>query len=184
MEIKAIIFDCVGPLLIRNENIVFDNTTSTINGLCGKVTDEEAFWETIQKTYHLNDSQLKNLIKILIEGYKKNIPMWDFLFSIKGKYKIGLINNGTSVIYNQWSTLFKFEEIFDKTFNSSLLGIRKPDVRIYQQMTKLLKVDPNECVFIDDSEINVTGAISAGMKGIVYNPNKHEQFLQQIKLYI
>jgi len=184
MGTKAIIFDCVGPLLIRNGNIVFDKTISIINGLCGKVTNEETFWATIRKTYHFNDSQLKNLIKILVEGYEKNIPMWDFLFNIKGKYKIGLINNGTSVIYNQWSILYKFEKIFDKTLNSSLLGIRKPDVRIYQQIAELLKVNLNECVFIDDSEINVAGAISAGMKGIIYDFNKHEQFLQQVKLYL
>ncbi|MDR0967777.1 MAG: HAD-IA family hydrolase [Rickettsiales bacterium] len=40
---------------------------------------------------------------------------------------------------------------------------------MYELSAKRLGVDVSECLFIDDSLINVQGAIKAGMKSFVYN---------------
>ncbi len=57
----------------------------------------------------------------------------------------------------------------DKIFVSYELGLLKPDVKIYEQILKLLKAKPEEVIFIDDKLKNVEAAKLIGINGIVFN---------------
>lgn len=54
-------------------------------------------------------------------------------------------------------------EMFDAVIESSKIGIRKPDPRIYQMMCETLKVTPDACVYLDDLGINLKPARAMGM---------------------
>ena len=41
--------------------------------------------------------------------------------------------------------------------------MRKPEERIFQHAAGLLGLDPGECVFVDDIEVNVAAAEAVGM---------------------
>ena len=43
----------------------------------------------------------------------------------------------------------------------------KPDIRIYEILLEKYSLIPEECLFIDDLEINVKAAEGSGMKGLV-----------------
>ncbi len=51
---------------------------------------------------------------------------------------------------------------------SAFEGCVKPQPRIYNILLERYKLKADECVFIDDMEANVQGAIDVGMKGIVF----------------
>lgn len=53
--------------------------------------------------------------------------------------------------------------IFDHVIESSKVGIRKPDPRIYQMMCEALSVDPAKCVYLDDLGVNLKPARAMGM---------------------
>lgn len=55
---------------------------------------------------------------------------------------------------------------FDHVIESSKLGIRKPDPRIYALMCEALDVDPERCVYLDDIGINLKPARDMGMSTI------------------
>jgi putative hydrolase of the HAD superfamily len=55
---------------------------------------------------------------------------------------------------------------FDRVVESSKVGIRKPDPRIYAMMTDALGVDPPECVYLDDLGVNCKPAAAMGMAAI------------------
>ena len=57
-------------------------------------------------------------------------------------------------------------ERFDHIIESSKAGIRKPDPRIYQLMFEALKVEPGECIYLDDLGINCKPAAALGMAAI------------------
>ncbi len=57
-------------------------------------------------------------------------------------------------------------ELFDHVIESSKLGIRKPDPRIYEMMCEALAVDPSDCVYLDDLGINLKPARAMGMTTI------------------
>jgi len=56
--------------------------------------------------------------------------------------------------------------LFEHVVESSKLGIRKPDPRIYQHACQLLGVEPADCVYLDDLGINLKPAKALGMRTI------------------
>jgi len=54
----------------------------------------------------------------------------------------------------------------DHVIESSKVGIRKPDPRIYRMMTDALDVDPKNCVYLDDLGVNLRPARERGMTTI------------------
>ena len=59
-----------------------------------------------------------------------------------------------------------FLEKFDGVIVSGLEGMVKPDPRIYRVFCERYGLAPESCVFIDDSEPNITSARKFGMHGI------------------
>ncbi|MEO1044216.1 MAG: HAD-IA family hydrolase [Pseudomonadota bacterium] len=55
---------------------------------------------------------------------------------------------------------------FDHVIESSKVGVRKPDPRIYQMMCESLDVLAEQCVYLDDLGINCKPAAALGMQAI------------------
>jgi len=55
---------------------------------------------------------------------------------------------------------------FDHVIESSKVGIRKPEPRIYEMMCEALGVAPSSCIFLDDLGINLKPARAMGMMTI------------------
>jgi putative hydrolase of the HAD superfamily len=56
--------------------------------------------------------------------------------------------------------------LFEHVVESSRLGMRKPDPRIYRHACDLLGVQPEECIYLDDLGINLKPARALGMRTI------------------
>ncbi len=56
--------------------------------------------------------------------------------------------------------------LFEHVFESSRLGWRKPDPRIYRHACDLLGVEPEHCIYLDDLGINLKPARAMGMRTI------------------
>lgn len=56
--------------------------------------------------------------------------------------------------------------LFDHVIESSKVGIRKPDPRIYEMACEALGVSPGASVYLDDLGINLKPAAALGMKTI------------------
>ncbi len=55
---------------------------------------------------------------------------------------------------------------FEVVIESSKVGLRKPDPKIYQLMCDGLEVDPTACVYLDDLGVNCKPAAALGMAAI------------------
>ena len=56
--------------------------------------------------------------------------------------------------------------MFEVVVESSKVGLRKPDPRIYELACKELRVEPDRCVYLDDLGINCKPAAALGMTAI------------------
>ncbi len=56
--------------------------------------------------------------------------------------------------------------LFEHVIESSKLGFRKPDPRIYRHACELIGVPPERCVYLDDLGINLKPARALGMRTI------------------
>ena len=65
-------------------------------------------------------------------------------------------------------------EYLDGKIVSADWGLLKPEREIFEKLTELFGLDLEECVFIDDSAVNVEGGIRAGLQGIVFHDDVTE----------
>ena len=98
----------------------------------------------------------------------------DALKLCKSKVKVGCITNNAPVgkgagMSSDASKAAKVSEIlslFDHVIESSKIGLRKPNPRIYEMMCETLDVDPARCIYLDDLGINLKPARAMGMHTI------------------
>lgn len=89
---------------------------------------------------------------------------------LKKKYRLFLLSNTNEIHHAQFSVILKktnllekWENIFEKEYYSHQIGLRKPDVEIFDFVLKEKNLIPSETLFIDDSEQNIAGAQKTGM---------------------
>ena len=61
---------------------------------------------------------------------------------------------------------FPVDELFDVVVDSSEVGMRKPDPRIYLLTCERLVVPPGASVFVDDNRDNVEAARTVGIEAV------------------
>lgn len=83
-------------------------------------------------------------------------------------YLTALCTNNVREGSTGWRARIPVAELFDVVVDSSEVGMRKPDPRIYLHTLELLGVgDPSRAVFLDDHPGNVAGATRAGLVGLL-----------------
>ncbi len=92
----------------------------------------------------------------------------EVLYQLKLKgYKIGLISNCSMEPPVIWPET-PFASFFDIALFSSIVGINKPDRRIFQMAIEKLIVEPSKCLYIGDGGDNeLTAAANAGMMPVL-----------------
>jgi putative hydrolase of the HAD superfamily len=65
-----------------------------------------------------------------------------------------------------WHESFALDELFDIVIESSKVGLRKPDPKIYELACDAMGAEPNEVVFLDDLGVNLKPAAAMGMTTI------------------
>lgn len=77
----------------------------------------------------------------------------------------------TNFSWEKWASClgdWPFLEKFDGVVVSGLERLVKPDARIYHRFCERYSLAPEACVFIDDSEPNISSARKFGMHGILF----------------
>ena len=94
----------------------------------------------------------------------------------KAGYGIYLLSNASAAQHRYWP-LVPVSTLFDGKMISCEVKVVKPMWEIYHLFTDRFALDPEECLFIDDTTNNVAAAIACGWKGIVFHGDAAE--LQQ-----
>lgn len=83
-------------------------------------------------------------------------------------YRTALVTNNIAEFREWWRPMLPLDELFDVVIDSSEVGIRKPDRRIYDLVLERLGgIPPERAVFLDDYPGNVAAAVALGWHGIV-----------------
>lgn len=86
------------------------------------------------------------------------------LDELSGKYRLGLITNGKTHFQNRTIEKLAIRAYFPVILISEAEGVRKPDAEIFHRALRLLKVLPNEAVYIGDHPIwDIQAAHDAGL---------------------
>ncbi|MDA3648450.1 HAD family phosphatase [Saccharopolyspora indica] len=78
-----------------------------------------------------------------------------------------LVSNATSRLESDLAALGVLD-LFDAVVNSSSVGVAKPEPGIYRFAADQAGVEPDRCLFIDDTQANVEAARALGMTSLHY----------------
>lgn len=94
----------------------------------------------------------------------------EFLLDRKKEYKIFLLSNTNELHINHLNKELKamghetLHPFFHTVYYSYEMGMRKPDVEIFEAVLKRERLDPQKTLFIDDTEQHIKGAQKAGIQ--------------------
>ena len=195
MTIRAVFFD-LGGVLVRTEyqaprqrlaerlgmeyddlvRIVFDSPTA-VQATVGGMTAVE-HWASVMKRLKRDASEMQIIRDEFFAGDIVDRGLLDFLRSLRGTYKTGLISNAWSDL-RDFIVKEKFDDAFDKMIISAEVGAAKPGAKIYQIALEQFGVSPSEAVFVDDFFENIEGCEKVGIKGVHFKDP--ETAIQQVK---
>jgi len=175
--IKAVIFDCFGVVLMD----VFDTVYEHFGGDLTKDMEfiKQALYDSCSgKVPSLAPIVAKRLgveeevwAKAITEGSSLNKPLLEYVLELRKNYKTAMLSN-IGVGGLEWMFEPDLLDIyFDIKVASGDIGYAKPEPEAYEITADRLGVRLDECVFIDDSQPYVDGAIAVGMHAILFTSN-------------
>lgn len=134
----------------------------------GKITEAEAIQQQA-KRLRLPASDLEALIAqakaslIQIEGSVTLLKR-----AHQANYSLFALTDNTHEILAHLKERYDFWDLFEGIVSSAEVGHVKPEPEIYQHLLETYHLKPEETLFIDDLEKNITGAKQMGMDGFVF----------------
>lgn len=198
--IKNIIFD-LGNVIVQNPNIDTvkkflkeEKDAITFNNYIfksefwkmmdlGKITNLEI--ANIIKEQKLVDvtkyNEVKNFMLNWFTECNINEKTMEIGKKLKQKgYKVYILSNMSKATFEYFSKKYEFFNIVDGVIVSAYIGIKKPDLQIFELLLEKYSLNAEECLLIDDDDTNKTLEVanSIGIKGRRVNPNDSEDIIK------
>jgi putative hydrolase of the HAD superfamily len=131
---------------------------------------------------HLEDGfDLTRLQTLYFERMQPNRTMIDFVREVRDRgLRTALLTNNVREFEPLWrAKLPEIDELFEVVVDSAFVGMRKPDPAIYELTLERLGMAAEECVFVDDLELNCEAARALGMTAVRFE--RAEQAIPEIR---
>lgn len=136
---------------------------------CGRIAEAD-FLDRLGRTLS-EDLDRPVAMRDFAESYfahlDENTDMVAFMRDLRARgLRMALLTNNVREWEPRWRAMLPVDEIFELVVDSAFVGMRKPDVEIYELTLARLGLPAEACVFIDDIEANVDTARALGMHGV------------------
>jgi epoxide hydrolase-like predicted phosphatase len=190
-------FEAVCQNFCTHAGVTLDDLKPVLKRL-SKLGYEIGIVTTAEFLHHLN-TELRTLTPKLPEDWRdlslaEFHEMWNYNFSenvemaallgeLKGTHRLALLSNTNESHFESLESKFKVTRHFDEVYLSYVLGLQKPDLKIYEHVVQATAVHANRIVFIDDRPENVEAARKVGINAIQFqNPTQLRDELRKLGL--
>ena len=133
----------------------------------GEITTSEAI-NSIASQSSLKKEEIAHIFNLRTDVMFPLDPNVKLLPELKKRgFMLYYLSNFPMDIFEEISTGYYFFKHFDGGLISAEAKFSKPESRIYEILLERYSLIPQECLFIDDIEINVRAAEALGMTGLV-----------------
>jgi HAD superfamily hydrolase (TIGR01549 family) len=156
-----------------------DNDKTFLNNLANKSIRTSWHFFRLYEELGLNQSQLEEMMTALDELHlerhlwtRLNEDVLDVFIQLKKKgLRIGVISNTEDGRLEDLLKAMKFVPHLDVYLDSYVIGLTKPDPKIFLKAVEVLGVAPEETLFIGDSYTqDIIGARNAGLRAVLFDP--------------
>ena len=124
--------------------------------------------------------EMHRFSEIYFEALKPNPPMIDLMRDLKGRgLQMALLTNNVREWEPLWRSMVPIDELFEVVVDSAFVGCRKPDPEIYEITLERIGLAGDQCLFVDDVEVNCEAARELGMTAVHFRAN--EQAIDEIR---
>jgi beta-phosphoglucomutase family hydrolase len=195
--IKAVLFDMDG-VIAETEQVHIEAEKQTMLKYGVQITEEElhrytgttakqTFTELIAK-YKIDttfqkifNEKEKIMFKLLEKDADPVKGVIELLHKLKEEHvKLAVASSSHRRLVQYVLRKLEITELFDSIITAEDVSRGKPDPEIFLKSAKMLKMSPAECLVVEDAELGVEAAKSAGMKCLGYkNPHSGNQDLSK-----
>lgn len=119
--------------------------------------------------YKLSDDYIDNLITFN-HLFEDTVEILDYL---KPKYKLHIITNGFKEVQHGKLNNANIEHYFQTVTNSEMVGVKKPNPKIFNHALSMARAEAQNSVMIGDNlEADILGALDFGLEAICFNYHK------------
>ena len=173
--IKAVIFDMGGVFIHTNDHTPRRQLAQKYGKSLEELTDlvfKSPLAIEAEKGLHSREDLLRMTMRQLGEsedepqhflqeffsGDGEDLELVEFARTLHPRYKLGLLSNAFLGTREWMQERFTFLELFDVSFFSAEVGMRKPEEAFYHLILDALEVEAEEALFIDDFPENIEAA--------------------------
>jgi putative hydrolase of the HAD superfamily len=134
----------------------------------GEITEDE-FTAAVQA--HLPpEIQLQGFRDVWFSHLHPNEPMIELMRDLRERgLRMAMLTNNVREWEPLWRAKLPVDEIFEVVVDSAFVGMRKPEPEIYElTLERLGDIRADECVFVDDVDVNCAIATELGMTAVHY----------------
>lgn len=198
---KAIIFDMDG-VIIDSEPLHFELEVELLEELGGKISKEEYIsfvgttdyhmWSTFKEKFNLEPS-VEEIVEMKKERFIENINrielvenFQEFMLTLYNKgYPMALASSNNKKAVNAIVKKFSLDKYLKFFISGEEVIKGKPDPEIFLTVAEKMKIEPSDCLVIEDAKNGVRAAKAAGMKCIGFqNNNSNTQDLSEADLIV
>lgn len=133
----------------------------------GKISAED-FYQIVKSKLDLTLT-LNEFKTIWCNIFSENQQMQSIVQEIASTKQIGLLSDTDPLHWEYITANWEWiNEYFPKPSLSYKSGFMKPAKEAYLDACKKISLPPERCLFIDDMQINIDGAVSAGLQAILF----------------
>lgn len=181
---KAVFFD-VGKVLVNFDYRVVADAISRLSK--GTIPNLSNISGPFLSDYHCGKVQCESLHEFFVNEYQTDRDFERFEEAMcssfepieagievflsllaRDEIRVGIISDNHRMC-ERWMRR-ELPQLFtcDAVILSQDVGALKPDSRMYEAASEGIGLPPESCLFIDDREQNIEGAIAFGMRGVVH----------------
>jgi len=137
-------------------------------------TLSQAEWQAgLRQFIGLTPAQLQAFVEDFWNIYlgDPNPELVAYFSVLRPRYRTALLSNSFDGAREREQDRYHFAEMVDFIIYSHEVGFAKPDPRIYVLASQRVGVQPQEIVFLDDTEGNIAAAAAYGFHAILYQNN-------------
>lgn len=186
-KVKHLIFDLGGVIINLDTSLTINAFAQLTNKSAQQIIDfslSHPGFHAYEKG-EITDADFRNVVRELSDQKLSDDQIdeaWNamildlpqerinLLQSLKNHYDLFLLSN-TNYIHmlkvnevRSEASLPEFSELFHQDYYSHLMGKRKPDADIFEQVVDEHNLDPQQTLFLDDNESNIEGAKKLGIQ--------------------
>jgi putative hydrolase of the HAD superfamily len=104
----------------------------------------------------------------------------ELIRALRPPYRTAVLSNADLTLEDRIRDGLGIHDLFDTIVCSAVVGMAKPDPRVYRLAAERLGLASAECLFVDDHEPNVAAARELGMAAVHFRVHHGDDLAEQL----